>query len=144
MNEEVNSLEKNNTWKLVPTPKNQRVIGSKWIFKRKDGIPGVEKPRYKARIVAKGYSQVEGLDYHEIFSLVVKHRSIRSILSIVAKNDLELEQLDVKIAFLAFLHGDLEEVIYMKQPELFEVKSDMPLVCELKRSIYGLKQAPRQ
>lgn len=66
MNEEVNSLEKNSTWKLVPTPKNQRAIVSKWIFKRKDGIPSVEKPRYKARLVAKGYSQVLGIDYHKI------------------------------------------------------------------------------
>ncbi|CAJ2642413.1 unnamed protein product [Trifolium pratense] len=138
MNEEMLSLEKNQTWKLVPLPKNKRVVGSKWVFKRKEGIPGVEAPRYKARLVAKGFTQVEGIDYNEIFSPVVKHCSIRVLMAIVNMYDLELEQMDVKTAFL---HGELEETIYMQQPEGF-VK-DNSKVCLLKKSLYGLKQSPR-
>ncbi|CAJ2674023.1 unnamed protein product [Trifolium pratense] len=139
MNEEMLSLEKNQTWKLVPLPKNKRVVGSKWVFKRKEGIPGAEAPRYKARLVAKGFTQVEGIDYNEIFSPVVKHCSIRVLMAIVNMYDLELEQMDVKTAFL---HGELEETIYMQQPEGF-VK-DNSKVCLLKKSLYGLKQSPRQ
>ncbi|WJX64387.1 hypothetical protein P8452_49170 [Trifolium repens] len=139
MNEEMLSLEKNQTWKLVPLPKNKRVVGSKWVFKKKDGIPGVEAPRYKARLVAKGFTQVEGIDYNEIFSPVVKHCSIRVLMAIVNQYDLELEQMDVKTAFL---HGELEETIYMQQPEGFV--EDKSKVCLLKKSLYGLKQSPRQ
>jgi len=114
MNEEIISLEKNQTWKLVSLPKNQRVVGSKWVFKKKEGIPGVEAPRYKARLVTKGFTQVEGNDYNEIFSTVVKHCSIRILMAIVNMYDLELEQMNVKTTFL---HGELEETIYMQQPE---------------------------
>ena len=114
-------------------------MGSKWVFKKKEGIPGVEAPRYKARLVAKGFTQVEGIDYNEIFSPVIKHCSIRVLMAIVNMYDLELEQMDVKTAFL---HGELEETIYMQQPEGF-VK-DNTKVCLLKKSLYGLKQSPRQ
>ena len=141
MIEEMDSLKKNNTWVLVNKPKGKRVIGSKWIYKRKPGIPGVELPRFKARLVAKGYSQVEGVDYHEVFSPVVKHTSIRVILSIAAMFDLELEQLDVKTAFL---HGTLDEELYMSQPEGFIKNGEENKVCLLKKSLYGLKQSPRQ
>jgi len=90
INEEMLSLEKNQTWKLVSLPKNQRVVGSKWVFKKKEWIPGVEAPRYKASLVAKGFTQVEGIDYNEIFSPVVKHCSIRVLIAIVNMYDLEL------------------------------------------------------
>lgn len=83
----------------------KRIVGCKWVFKKKDEIPGVEDARYKARLVAKGYSQVQGVDFNDIFSPVVKHSSIRVLLALVAMYDLELEQLDVKITFL---HGELE------------------------------------
>lgn len=139
MTEELRSLEKNRTWILVDPPKNQKIIGCKWIYKRKEGIPGIENARFKARLVAKGFTQVEGVDFHEIFSPVVKHCSIRILLSIVTQFDLNLEQLDVKTAFL---HGDLEETIYMHQPEGFV--EDRSKVCLLKKSLYGLKQSPRQ
>ena len=86
--------------------------------------------------MAKGYSQVQGVDFNEVFSPVVKHTSIRVLLSLVATKDLELEQLDVKTAFL---HGDLEEQIYMKQPEGFEAAGNEDHVCLLKKSLYGLK-----
>jgi hypothetical protein len=139
VNEEMDSLVKNQTWKLGKLPKNQRVVGCKLMFKKKEGIPGVEDPRYKARLVAKGFTQVEGIDYNEIFSPFVKHCSIRILMAIVNQFNLELEQMDVKTAFL---HGDLEETIYMEQPNGFvENKSKVYL---LKKSLYGLKQSPGQ
>jgi hypothetical protein len=96
--------------------------------------------KYKARLVAKGYSQVEGIDFGEIFSLVAKLTSIIFLLFVVSTFDFEVEQMDVKTTFL---HGDLEEKIYMKQPEGFVVKGKKELVCKLKNSLYGLKQSPR-
>ena len=141
MKDEIKSLDENNTWKLVDKPPNKKIVGCKWIFKLKEGIPGVEKPRYKARLVAKGFSQTEGIDYNEIYSPVVKHRSIRVILSLVAYFDWELEQLDVKTAFL---YGELDEQIFMSQPEGFELGDKKAKVCLLHKSLYGLKQSPRQ
>jgi hypothetical protein len=99
------------------------------------------QPRYKARLVVKGFRQRKGIDFDEIFSPVVKMSSIRVVLSLAASLDLEIEQMDVKTAFL---HGDLEEEIYMEQPEGFKVKGKEDYVCRLKKSLYGLKQAPRQ
>jgi len=95
---------KNKTWSLVDRDEKQKPIGCKWVFKRKPRIVGVEGLRFKARVVAKGYSQKEGVDYQEIFSPVVKHVSIRFLLSIVAHLDMELQQMDVKTANL---HGYL-------------------------------------
>ncbi|KAG8475835.1 hypothetical protein CXB51_032770 [Gossypium anomalum] len=111
MQEEMESLHKNRTWDLVKLPKDKKVVRCKWVFKKKEGTPGVEEPRYKARLVAK------------------------------AMHDLELEQLDVKIVFL---HRELEEDIYMQQPEGFIVSEKEDYVCLLKKSLYGLKQSPRQ
>ena len=113
----------------------RKPIGSKLVFKKKTNAEGkVEK--YKARLVAKGYSQVPGIDFGDIFSPVAKVTSIRLLLSVAATFDFEVEQMDVKIAFL---HGDLEEEIYMKQPEGFAVKGKKELVCKLKESLYRLK-----
>ena len=111
MNEEIESLHKNCTWILVEPPKGKKIVGCKWVFKKKEGTSGVENARYKARLVAKGYSQVQGIDFNDIFSPVVKHSSIRVLLELVAMFDLELEHLDVKTTFL---HGELDEQIYMK------------------------------
>ena len=113
MNEEMKSLEKNQTWKLASLPKGKKAIGCKWVYANKEGFPNKSDVRYKARLVAKGYAQKEGIDYNGVFSPVVKHSSIRILLALVAHLDLELVQLDVKTAFL---HGDLEEEIYMTQP----------------------------
>ena len=141
MDEEMGSLDKNKTWYLCDLPEGQKAIGCRWLYKLKPGIPGVEDLRHKARLVAKGYSQREGVDYQEIFAPVVKHVSIRLMLSIVVDKDLELEQLDVKTAFL---HRKIDEDIYMDQPEGYVVKGQEDKVCKLVKSLYGLKQAPRQ
>lgn len=99
----------------------------------------MEDPRYKTRLVGKGYTQVEGVDFNEIFSPVVKHVSIRIIMSYVVNFDAELEQMDVKTAFL---HVNLDETIYMEQPESFIKKGDEGKVCLPKKLLYGLKQSP--
>ena len=108
------SLYENNTWILVPKPEDKRVIDCKWIFKVKEGLTSSELVRFKARLVAKGFTQVEGIDYNEIFSPVVKYTTIRTILALVVQFNWELEQFDIKTTFL---HGELEETIYMHQPE---------------------------
>jgi hypothetical protein len=139
MVEEMDALDKNEAWDIVELPAGRKSVGSKWLFKKKFNTEGkVEK--YKSRLVAKGYSQVEGIDFGEIFSPVAKLNSIRFLLSIPVAFDLEVEQMDVKTTFL---HGDLEEEIYMKQLEGFVVKGKKELVCKLKKSLYGLKQSPR-
>ena len=96
--------------------------------------------RYKARLVAKGFSQVHGVDFNETFAPVAKFTTIRCILAIGAVMDLEIHQMDVKTAFL---NGELEEDIYMEQPEGFVEQGKEHLVCKLKSSLYGLKQSPR-
>ncbi|MBE2321316.1 hypothetical protein DVA67_035700, partial [Solirubrobacter sp. CPCC 204708] len=141
MNEEIGSLHKNRTWELVQLPKGKKTIGCKWIYTKKEGVPGKDNIRYKARLVAKGYAQTEGIDYNEVFSPVVKHMSIRILLALVAQFDLELAQLDVKTAFL---HGDLDEEIYMSQPDGFKAAGKENWACRLRKSLYGLKQSPRQ
>ena len=140
--EEMTSLDKNETWEYVERPKNHKVIGNRWIFKLKPGVPGTDQPpRYKGRLVAKGYAQIEGIDYNEVFAPVVKHVSIRLLLSAVVHHDLELEQLDVKTAFL---HRVLKERVYMEQPEGYVKKGQEKMVCLLRKSLYGLKQSPRE
>ena len=119
--------------------KGKKVLRNKWVFKlKRDGDKLV---KYKARLVVKGFNQKQGIDFDEIFSPVVKMSSIQVVLGLVASLDLELEQLDVKIAFLI---DDLKEEIYMDQLEGFKVKGKEHMVCKLKKSLYGLKQAPRQ
>ena len=139
MEDELSSLDKNHTWSLVKLPAGKKALQNKWVFRVKDEIDGSK--RYKARLVVKGFQQKKGVDYNEIFSPVVKMTTIRMVLGIVASEDLHLEQLDVKTAFL---HGDLEEDIYMAQPEGFPIVGKENMVCKLKKSLYGLKQAPRQ
>ncbi|GJX94025.1 retrotransposon protein, putative, ty1-copia subclass [Tanacetum coccineum] len=135
MKEEMDSLRKNKTWELVDHPAGQKLVSCKWLFKIKEGIEGVQKPRYKARLVARGFTQRAGIDYNKVFSLVVRHTSIRVILALTACKDYELEQLDVKTTFL---HGNLEEVIYMKQPPGYE-QDDMLIACKSKAEIGSTK-----
>ncbi|KAE8732406.1 hypothetical protein F3Y22_tig00002193pilonHSYRG00080 [Hibiscus syriacus] len=141
MNEEMQSLQKNQMWKLVSLPKGKKTIGCKWVYAKKDEFPDKNNIRYKARLVAKGYAQTEGVDYNEVFSPVVKHSSIRILLALVVQLDLELVQMDVKTAFL---HGDLDEEIYMTHPDGFKVDKKEKMVCKLEKSLYCLKQSPRQ
>jgi len=139
MKEEMNSLKQNQTWDLTKLPKGKKALHNKWVYRLKEEQNGTK--RYKARLVVKGFQQKEGIDYTEIFSPVVKMTTIRVVLSMVAVDNLHLEQMDVKTAFL---HGDLEEELYMLQPEGFAEPGKEDMVCRLKKSLYGLKQAPRQ
>ncbi|KAH9714593.1 hypothetical protein KPL71_020713 [Citrus sinensis] len=139
MQEEIEALHKNKTWELVPLPRGRKAIGNKWVYKiKRDGNDQAE--RYRARLVVKGYAQKECIDFNEIFSPVVRLTTVRIVLAMCATFDLHLEQLDVKTAFL---HGELEEEIYMLQPEGFAETGKENLVCRLNKSLYGLKQAPR-
>ena len=139
MKDEMRSLQKNGTWSLTKLPAGKKILQNKWVYRLKEESDGSR--RYKARLVVKGFQQKQGIDFTEIFSPVVKMTTIRVILSIVAAENLHLEQLDVKTAFL---NGDLDEEIYMTQPEGYEVPGKENLVCKLHKSLYGLKQAPRQ
>ena len=140
IDEEMQSLVKNHTWKLARLPKGKKAIGCKWVYAQKEGFPSKNDVRYKARLVAKGYAQKEGIDYNEVFSPVVKHSSIRILLALVAQFDMELVQMDVKTTFF---YGDLEEEIYITQPDGFKVAGKENWVCKLNKSLYGLKQSPR-
>ncbi|CAJ2634277.1 unnamed protein product [Trifolium pratense] len=140
INDEMDSLESNKTWHLVDLPPGCKPIGCKWILKKKlkpDGT--VEK--YKARLVAKGFRQRENIDFFDTFSPVTRITSIRVLISIAAIYNLIVHQMDVKTAFL---NGDLEEEIYMEQPEEFVIHGQETKVCKLDKSLYGLKQAPKQ
>jgi len=128
MVDEMASLHKNEAWDLVELSIGRKPIGIKWVFKKKMNSEGKVK-KYKAHLVAKGYSQVSGIDFVYIFSLVAKVAFTILLLSIVAAFDFEVEHMDVKTTFL---HMDLEKAIYMKQPEGFSVKGKKDMVCVMK------------
>ena len=109
MQEEMNSLQKNDTYELVELPKGRQVLMNKWVFKLKNDSSG-KLAKHKAWLIVKGFAQKKGIDFQEIFSPVVKMSSIRVVLGLIVSLDLELEQLDVKTTFI---HGDLNEEIYM-------------------------------
>jgi len=130
MMNEMSSLHKNDTWELSGLPKGKKAISCKWVFAKKHEYSDGDIVRYKAILVAKGYAQREGIDYNEVFSPVVKHLSIRILLALVAQYELELNQLDVKTAFL---YGDLKEEIYMSQPMGFKIAGKENMVYKLKK-----------
>ena len=139
MKAEHKSLRDHHTWDLVDLPAGANLVGCKWVFKTKHKANG-EIDRYKARLVAQGYSQEPGVDYDEVYAPVAKYKSIRTLLAIGNQLDLEIHQMDV---VAAFLNGDLTDDIYMKQPEGF-INSKYPhKVCKLNKSLYGLKQSAR-
>jgi hypothetical protein len=139
MRDEYESIMKNHTWDLVTLPPGRKTVSCKWVFKTKCNAQG-QVERYKARLVARGFTQVHGVDYNETFAPVSKMASIRTLLAIAAVEDLEVHQMDVKTAFL---HGDLEEEVYMDQPEHFVDPQQPQLVCKLRKALYGLKQSSR-
>jgi hypothetical protein len=139
MVEEYASIMQNDVWEVVPRPDGKLVISSKWFYKIKYAADGsIEK--YKARFVARGFSQREGVDYSETFAPVARYTSIRSVISIAAEMGWKIHQMDVKTTFL---HGIIQEEIYVKQPLGFKAYSGESHVCRLKKAVYRLKQAPR-
>ncbi|EKG09467.1 Integrase catalytic core [Macrophomina phaseolina MS6] len=137
MIEEVNSHKQNKTWVLVDPPKDRRILSGKWVYKLKRGPHG-EVTRYKCRWVVRGFTQEEGIDYDETFASVVKPMSYKALFAIAAALGLEIEQMDVKTAFL---YGDIDHEIYVEQPH--HMTDGTPRVCKLRKALYGLKQAPR-
>lgn len=137
MKEECYSLHENNTWELVNRPPGRKVLRGKWVYKLKRG-PSGEILRYKARWVVRGFEQEEGIDYNETFASVVKPMSYKTIFAFSAACDHEIEQMDIKTAFLC---GEIEEEVYVEQPTGMDDGTGR--VCKLKRALYGLKQSPR-
>ena len=135
MEEEMEALAKNNTWKIVPKPSDQTIVRCKWVYKIKrdqDGSP----TKFKARLVAVGSSQKEGIDFDEISSPVVRWETIRIMLNIAVQNDLPIVQCDVNSAYL---YGEIDRDIFMSQPPGFKIAENV--VCKLNKSLYGLKQS---
>ena len=136
---EMDNHQNNKTWDLVDLPPGAKCIPSGWVFRLKRNADGSIE-RYKARLVAKGYSQRPGLDFNEVFSPTFRFAAIRTIITLAAINDLHLHSVDISHAFL---NGDLEETIYMRQAEGYH-KGGPNRVCRLLKSLYGLRQASRQ
>lgn len=139
MKSELDSLKASETWELVPRPKGRQVVKCKWVFRKKYDANG-DLERYKARLVACGYSQVEGIDFKETFSPVVKLKSIRTLLAIAVEREWKIHQVDITAAYL---NGTLKEAVYMEQPQSSRAREDGK-VCLLKKSLYGLRQSGRE
>jgi hypothetical protein len=137
---EMDSIMSNGTWEVVDRPYGCKPVGCKWVFKKKLRPDGTIE-MYKARLVAKAYTQKEGEDYFDTYSHVVSLTTIRVLLSLAASHGLFVHQMDVKTTFL---NGELEEEIYMDQPDGFIAKGQEGKMCKLLKSLYGLKQAPKQ
>jgi hypothetical protein len=138
MQEELNNFTRNEVWSLVERPK-QNVIGTKWVFSNKQDEHGVVT-RNKARLVAQGFTQIEGLDFGETYAPVARLESIRILLAFATHHDFKLYQMDVKSAFL---NGPISELVYVEQPPGFEDSKFPNHVYKLHKALYGLKQAPR-
>lgn len=139
MDKEFEALVHNKTWHLVPPQKGVNIIDCKWVYKVKRKTDG-SIDRYKARLVAKGFKQRYSIDYEDTFSPIVKAATIRLVLSLAVSQGWSLRQLDVQNAFL---HGFLEEDVYMRQPPGYEEPKAPQYLCKLDKALYGLKQAPR-
>jgi len=139
MDEKMAALDANAIWELVALPKDKKAIGCKWVYKVKHNADGSVN-RYKTRLVAKSYAQTYGIDYEETYSPIAKMTTIRAVIVIVAAKGWSLHQMDVKNVFL---HGDLQEEVYMEQPPSYVDQTHPNLVCRLKKALYSLKQALR-
>ena len=137
--EEYNSIMKNGVWEVVLRPEGKSVVTSKRLYKIKHVVDGSIK-QFKARFVARGFSQVEGVGYDETFAPVARFSSIRVVIFVVAEMGWKIHQMDVKTAFL---NGFLQEEVYLEQPKGFEVCERDSHVYRLKKALNGLKQAPR-
>jgi hypothetical protein len=138
MQEDLNNFTRNEVWHLVPRP-NQNVVGTKWVFRNKQDEHGVVT-RNKDRLVAKGYSQVEGLDFGETYAPIARLESIHILLSYATYHGFKLYQMDVKSASL---NGPIKEEVYVEQPPGFEDSEYPNYVYKLSKALYGLKKAPR-
>ena len=139
MQEELQQFERNEVWTLVPRPKDKTVIGTKWVFRNKTNEEGIVV-RNKARLVAQGYNQEEGIDFEETFAPVARLEAIRMLCAFACFKDFKLFQMDVKSAFL---NGFINEEVYVEQPPGFEDPKFENHVFKLSKALYGLKQAPR-
>ena len=133
------ALDDNGTWDLVPLPTGKKAISCRWVFGVKFN-PNGSVARLKARLVAKGYAQTYGVDYSKTFSPVAKLTSVHLFISLAASYDWDLHQLDIRNVFL---HCDLQEEVYMKQPSGFVAQGEIGKECHLRKSLYGLKQSSR-
>ncbi|RVW77298.1 Retrovirus-related Pol polyprotein from transposon TNT 1-94 [Vitis vinifera] len=140
INDEMDSIMSNQTWELVDLPPGSKPIGCKWVFRRKYHTDGMIQT-FKARLVAKGFKQREGIDYFDTYAPVARTTSIRILFALASIHNLFVHQMDVKTAFL---NGDLNEEVYMEQPEGFVLLGNENKVCKLVKSLYGLKQVPKQ
>ena len=139
MNKEIKMIEKNDTWKLVQKRQDMEVIGLKWVYKTKFNEDGSIQ-KHKAHLVVKGNSQQPSINFNETYAPVVRMEKIRSVLALAAKFKLTVYQLDVKSAFL---NVELEEEVYVEQPQGYVIKGKEDKVYRLRKALYGLKQAPR-
>ena len=139
MHEELNQFVRNDVWELAPRPEGVHVISTKWIFRNKTNEDG-EIIQNKSRLVAQGYTQVEGVDFDESFAPVARLKSIHILMSIACTMNFKLYQMYVKCAFL---NGYLNEEVFVEQPKGFKDPHFSNHVLRLKKALYGLKQAPR-
>ncbi|KAK3892176.1 hypothetical protein Pcinc_003967 [Petrolisthes cinctipes] len=140
MQEEIDALTESDTFELIELPEGRSLVGSKWVYSVKDDPHNGE--RHKARFVARGFSQIYGVDYHETFSPTARLTSLRMLLQLAVQENLQIHQMDVKTAYL---NADIDCDIYLEQPEGFVKTNEKgdKLVCKLKKSLYGLKQSGR-
>lgn len=136
MDEEMKSLLDNKTWEILPAPKDRDIVSNKWVFKVKRNAKG-QVDTFKARLVARGFSQKYGTDYDQVFAPVMRQTTFRAVTD---KLNMAVKHYDAKTAFL---NGKLKETVFMKQPERYEIRGKENMVCRLIKSIYGLKQAAR-
>jgi len=140
MDEQIDAHHRNKTWKLVSRPIAEPVIDNKWVYRIKTDGAG-NAVRFKSRLVVRGFRQRKGVDYNNTFSSIARYESARLLLAIAAAKNFELWQFDVSTAFLS---GNINETIYMEQPEGYVDSKHPEYVCQLQRAIYGLKQGPVQ